>query len=731
MKNIVIISILVAILAVAVVGEVDTANDNQILENKELKVHGKDFVPDEIIVKVKGDREPFKVIKVPQGKVGEKIKEFKNRADVIYAEPNYYAYALMAPNDPYYNYQWHLDSINMKQAWDISTGEGTIVAVLDTGIRRGTDLALTCFVTGYDFAYNDADPIDDNGHGTHVAGTIAQSTNNGLGVAGVAFNSCLMPVKVLNSAGSGSYSSIASGIHYAVDNGADVISLSLGGPSSSDALTEAVRYAYDKGVTVVAACGNENTNTCLYPAAYDDYVIAVGATQYDETRAPYSNYGSSLDIVAPGGNTDVDLNGDGYVDGVLQQTFTISRGRINWGYYFFQGTSMATPHVSGVAALVIANGVTGPDNVRAALETTAKDKGATGWDETYGWGLVDAFAALNYVPGPIDNPPTVTITNPSDGDTVSGTIDITANPTDDVGVDWVDFYNGSTLIGTDTESPYSVSWDSTTVADGTYTFKATVTDTADHQASDSISILVDNINDLPVADAGPDQSAFVGSTLNFNGSGSSDPDGTIVSYAWDFGDGDTAIGVTTPHNYEAAGIYTVTLNVTDDDGSSDTDKATVTVNVAPSEVTVFSDSFEISEWNGLWTEDSQNKWSRSTQRAINGRYSAKVNGKASDAKLTSNGFIDLQGRTNATITFSWYIASSLDSGEYLAFDVSTNGGITWVEKARLKGNVDPENVWRDVSIDLTDITNLRIQFRGKMSDSSENAYVDMVKVTAR
>ncbi|HUW68419.1 MAG TPA: S8 family serine peptidase [Candidatus Nanoarchaeia archaeon] len=729
MKTIVIISILLAILSMALVGEADTANDKEIFENKELNVPSADFVPNEIIVKFKGDREPFKVIKVPEGKVGKKIKEFKKRADVIYAEPNYYAYALMGPDDTYYTLQWHLDSIQMEEAWDISTGTETVVAVVDTGIRKGTDLANTCFVSGYDFANNDADPIDDNGHGTHVAGTVAQSTNNALGVAGVAFNSCLMPVKVLDSTGSGTYSGIASGIRYAVDEGADVISLSLGGISDGTIVKEAVQYAYENGVTVVAACGNENTATCLYPAAYDDYVIAVGATQYDETKAPYSNYGPSLDIVAPGGNTGVDQNGDGYVDGVLQQTFTINRNRITWAYYFFQGTSMAAPHVSGVAALVIANGVTGPDNVRAALETTAEDKGAYGWDETYGWGLVDAAAALTYVSGPIDNPPSVGITNPLDGDTVSGIIEITADATDYVGVVQVDFYNGSTLIGSDTESPYSFSWDSRTVNDGTYTLTATVTDNASQQTSDSISILVDNVNEPPIANAGPDQSAFVGE-LNFDGSGSSDPDGTIVSYAWDFGDQYTGTGVTTSHSYTAAGTYTVNLTVTDNDGLTGTDIATVSVNEAPSEVTVFSDSFEIGEWNGLWTEDIQNDWFRSTQRAVYGSYSAEVDGPASNANLTSIP-IYLQGKTDATITFSWYIEKGLDSGEYLAFDVSTDGGTTWVEEARLRGNVDTENVWHDEIIDLTGINNLRIQFRGTMSDSKEDANVDMVKVTAR
>jgi len=356
-----------------------------------------------------------KVLNVPPGKtVDEMVKIYESLSEVKYAEPNYVIHALMVPNDPYYSYQWHLDNdayggINMESAWDISTGTGVVVAVLDTGVAyedygaycQAPDLAGTTFVAGYDFVNSDAHPNDDNGHGTHATGTIAQTTNNGVGVAGVAFDCSIMPVKVLNATGSGSHSWIADGIRYAADNGADVISMSLGGPSSSQTMEDAVAYAYNNGVTLVASSGNDyqEGNPTNYPAAYDDYVIAVGATRYDETRSYYSNTGSYLDIVAPGGDTSVDQNEDSYYDGVLQQTFPEGYP-CDFGYYFFQGTSMAAPHVSGVAALVIANGVTGPDNVRNRLQSTAEDKGTPGWDAEYGWGLVDAEAALGIGPTP-------------------------------------------------------------------------------------------------------------------------------------------------------------------------------------------------------------------------------------------------------------------------------------------------------------------------------------------
>ncbi|MDP3104815.1 MAG: S8 family peptidase [Candidatus Methanoperedens sp.] len=462
MKTIVIVSILTVIFAIALVGEANAINakekpvNEQIFENKELNVPGADFVPDEIIVKFKdgvGEDKIDKInskhggsvretssyskskrIAVSKGKkVSEMVQLYKAEDAVEYAEPNYVAHALMIPNDPYYKYQWHLDDnhtnnlggatsnpyggtngggIRMEEAWNISNGSKVAVAVIDTGVAYenyptfrpkyylAPDLAKTCFIQGWDFVNNDAHPNDDNSHGTHVAGTIAQSTNNNLGVAGVAFGACIMPVKVLDKSGSGTYYNIAKGINYSADKGAKVISMSLGGSSPSAELKNALAYAYGKGVTIVAAAGNSGAGgSPSYPAAYDTYVIAVAATRYDETRAPYSTTGNYVDIAAPGGDTSVDQNADGYGDGILQQTFNPTTKKTNdFGYWFFQGTSMATPHVSGVAALLIAKGVSGPDNVRNVLQNTAERKGITSPNPEYGWGIVDAYAALNYTP---------------------------------------------------------------------------------------------------------------------------------------------------------------------------------------------------------------------------------------------------------------------------------------------------------------------------------------------
>jgi serine protease len=318
-------------------------------------------------------------------------------APVVEVSPTHEGY----PNDPLYKHQWHLRQIDMPEAWKLADGDGVIVAVLDTGVgyeNHGKftllpDLEGITFVKPYDFVGNNKHANDDHGHGSHVTGTIAQVTNNGIGVAGVARNVKIMPLKVLSGSGSGSVAGIADAIRYAADNGAKVINMSLGGPFPSRVLKRAVDYAYKKGVTVVCAAGNESKSKVGYPAAYPG-AIAVAATRYDEQTTWYSNYGKDIDIAAPGGDTRVDQDGDGRPDGVLQNTIAIQDPTKN-DYYAYQGTSMASPHVAGVAALVVGEGVTDPKMVEEVLQGTArKPNSQTYVRDKYGAGIVDAKGAV-------------------------------------------------------------------------------------------------------------------------------------------------------------------------------------------------------------------------------------------------------------------------------------------------------------------------------------------------
>ncbi len=307
---------------------------------------------------------------------------------VEHAEPMEVFEAAFVPNDPLYvDKQWHLKRVGAETAWDYACGEGVTVAVVDTGVAcydkgpfsRGSDLSGTRCDGGYNFVDDSNEAVDDQGHGTHVAGTIAQTTNNQKGVAGLAYCARLMPVKVLNKYGWGTLADVAEGIRYAADHGANVINLSLGGSSPSKVLEQAVNHATGKGVLVVAAAGNSGKSVG-YPAAYAG-VMAVSASDSNDNIAWFSSRGPQVAIAAPG-------------VGVTQQT--ICEGGKNKCEIFgtFNGTSMASPHVAGAAAMLVGLGVTDPAAIKAALQSSARPKDGS---ELYGAGILDAAAATKSV----------------------------------------------------------------------------------------------------------------------------------------------------------------------------------------------------------------------------------------------------------------------------------------------------------------------------------------------
>jgi serine protease len=361
----------------------------------------------------------------PGTTVEEAVVRFAGMPEVEFAEPNGLVRKTEAqtfkPDDRYYQYQWNLTQIDAERTWGIQKGQAKVaVAVLDGGVayedyddprtglsfRKAPDWGGTTFLPGYDFVNDDAHPDDDEYHGTHVASTIAEATNNGIGVAGLAFNCAIMPVKVLDQDGNGTFFDLADGIDYAANysqggqNPVKVINMSLGADTFSQAVKTAVDKAAAAGILLVAAAGNSAKAVIDFPASLPN-VVAVGATDARKERASYSSWGPELDLLAPGGNCDRDDNLDGEFDCVFQQMPDpdfLDQGRHDqFCYCGLDGTSMATPHVSAAAALLFSQGFTDPDAVRGALRQTAERLGgapADGRNDTYGYGLIRPALAL-------------------------------------------------------------------------------------------------------------------------------------------------------------------------------------------------------------------------------------------------------------------------------------------------------------------------------------------------
>ena len=371
------------------------------------------------------------------------VKALRRRDDVASADLNYRRTALLTPNDSGFRYQWHYQMINLPQAWDITTGyaqEGNpdvIVAVIDTGVLVNHPDLQGKLVAGYDFIRDptsardgdgiDSDPNDPGDlayvthstfHGTHVAGTIAAASNNSVGGAGVSWGAKIMPLRVLGKNGGNSYD-VMQAVLYAAgldnDSGtlppqrADVINLSLGGGGYSQTEQDAFTRARGAGVIIVAAAGNNNSSTPSYPAAYQG-VTSVSAVDSKFGRAAYSNFGPSIGVAAPGGTFAWDANNDGQPDGVYSTSGDDSSGTIKYTYRLLTGTSMAAPHVAGVAALMKAvNPQLTPDAFDTLLASGAltQDIGVPGRDNDFGYGLIDAFKAVTAASGKIPTTPSL------------------------------------------------------------------------------------------------------------------------------------------------------------------------------------------------------------------------------------------------------------------------------------------------------------------------------------
>lgn len=339
-------------------------------------------------------------MRIAQGtSVESAVAEWKKMPFVEFAEPNYVMKASFTPNDPYVANQYALSKMSAFAGWDFGQGSSSVkIAIVDTGVDLDHPDLASKIVPGYDFVNNDSNADDDHGHGTHCAGIAAAVTNNGLGVAGVGFKCAVMPVKVLSASGSGSTSGVAAGITWAVDNGAKVVSLSLGGGGSST-LESAVNYAWSHGVIVVAAAGNSNTDAPSYPGYYSN-AIAVGSTDQNDARSSFSNYGSWVDVAAPGSS--------------------ILSCYMGGSYAYMSGTSMATPQVAGLAGLVWdkLGALTNVSLVRQKIEDNTDNVGT--W---LAKGRVNVQKSLSEsAPPPPPPPPAQTVFPPSQMQIVRGSI---------------------------------------------------------------------------------------------------------------------------------------------------------------------------------------------------------------------------------------------------------------------------------------------------------------------
>ncbi len=467
------------------------------------KISKNNYVPDELLIRFKPglDREKEKKIltdhklkeKEEIKQIGVKVVSVKpdilqkiekmlaKNPNVDFVEKNRIAEITLTPNDPKYGQQWHLPNIQAPQSWDISTGDPNVkITICDTGIEKTHSDLADKILSGWNFVSNNDDVTDVFGHGTKVAGTAAAITNNNLGVAGVSWDSRIIPGKVgRDSDGWATWSALANCVIFGADKGAKVANMSYGVVGSST-ISSAGKYMMDKGGLAVASAGNSGTLE-NYPD--NPYIIFAAATGSNNLRASFSSYGPFVDLAAPG-------------SGILTTT-------TGGGYSSVSGTSFSAPITAGVAALIFAaNPSLTPNQVEQILKSTALDLGDSGYDMYYGWGRVDAakalLAAASTPPPPVDNiPPTVSIAYPNNNEEVKGVVEVRVSASDNEAVSKVELYINDSLFATDNSSPYNFIWDTTLIQNGTYKLYAKAYDKNGNSAtSDTIAITVANVPDI-------------------------------------------------------------------------------------------------------------------------------------------------------------------------------------------------------------------------------------------
>jgi thermitase len=424
------------------------------------------------------------VLRVPPSALRSVKRSLSRHSDVEFVERNYILPPVRSPNDPYYPVQWHLPRISAPSAWDVSVGDpGVIVAILDSGVDPShPDLAAN-LVPGYNFYDDNTDTADVYGHGTQVAGSAVAIGDNATGVASVAWRSSLMPVRVTDTQGLAYTSTIARGLTWAVDNGARIMNISFSNVAGSSTIRTAAQYVMEKGGLVVAAAGNCG---CADPTANNPYIISVSAITPKDGLAAFSSTGSYVDVTAPG--------------------VTIVTTERGGAYTTVSGTSFSSPITAGVLALMMsANPALGPAELESLLEATADDLGPAGYDTSFGFGLVDAAAAVNAAAGtsappPDTSAPSVSISSPADGGVVSGVTVVDVAAVDDRAVSRVEIHVDGVPLATDTAAPFSFAWDTSAVAAGVHDLQAMAFDAAGNAGTSAlVRVTVDGGDTTPPA----------------------------------------------------------------------------------------------------------------------------------------------------------------------------------------------------------------------------------------
>ena len=455
-------------------------------------------------------------------------EEYEKNPYVEYAEPNYIFHICSEPNDTFFDQQWALNQsndhdIDAPEAWDYETGDSNVViAVIDTGVDwEHVDLADNIWnntaetvngidddgngyiddIRGWDFVYNDSNPMDDHNHGTHCAGIIGAVGNNGVGVSGVCWNCSIMPVKAINSWGGGYETDLANAIIYAADNGADIISMSWGGYFDSSLIRDAIDYAYSKGVVLVAAAGNSNTDTESYPAAYS-HVIAVAAVDENDEKAYFSNWGTWVDVAAPGVNILSTIRNDNYDR--------------------YSGTSMACPFVAGLSGLILSNSSTlTPEQVKSILKSKVDYVSS---DYYIGTGRINAYRSILNI-----TVPTAIINSSISENELVGVVNITGTANGSLFTNYTLYYgigeypttwaviNSSSSMVNDSVLGQ---WNTTLVNDGVYTLRLIVNDSNGYYGESKVLVSVNNIiSTLYVGGSGPDNYTNIQEAIDAAGSG--------------------------------------------------------------------------------------------------------------------------------------------------------------------------------------------------------------------